>query len=104
MNHADVRERMELAALEPEGLDRLMAGDTLDAAAVATHLAGCPACLEELGRLRRTAELVRRGLLGGELARLVPSEAPMRARPSSRSPSCRRASASGPSRTSASSG
>lgn len=62
MNHADVRERMELATLEPHGLDRLMAGDTLEAAAVATHLAGCPACLEELGRLRRTAQLVRRGL------------------------------------------
>src|SRR6185295_16671921 len=51
----EVGERMGLAALEPEGLDRLMAGDTLDAAAVATHLAGCPACREELGRLRRTA-------------------------------------------------
>lgn len=74
MNHADVREQMELAALEPEGLDRLMAGDTLEAAAVATHLAGCPACLEELGRLRRTAELVRRGLLGGAVAGLTATE------------------------------
>jgi hypothetical protein len=65
MTHADVRERMELATLEPEGLDRLMAGDTLEAAAIATHLAGCPACLEELGRLRRTAQLVRSGLGAG---------------------------------------
>ncbi len=63
MNHADARDRIELAALEPDGLDRLMAGDTLEAAAVATHLAGCPACLDELGRLRRTAALVRRGLV-----------------------------------------
>ena len=68
MNHADVRERMELATLEPEGLDRLMAGDTIEAAAVATHLAGCPACLEELGRLRRTAQLVRHGLQVGRVA------------------------------------
>jgi hypothetical protein len=76
MNHADVRERMELATLEPEGLERLMAGDTLEAAAVATHLAGCPACLDELGRLRRTAQLVRRGLEVGTGAEAVePDEA-----------------------------
>lgn len=62
MNHADVRDRMELAALEPEGLDRLMAGDTPESIAVAGHLAGCSSCLDELGRLRRTAELVRRAL------------------------------------------
>ena len=65
MNHAEVRDRMELAALEPEGLDRLMAGDTAEAAGIAGHLAGCPACLDELGRLRRTATLVRLALESG---------------------------------------
>src|SRR4029079_16436847 len=36
-----------------------MAGDTPTAQAVAGHLAGCPACTEELGRLQRSAALVR---------------------------------------------
>lgn len=57
--HRDVREAMELAAVEPGGLDRFEAGDTSDAAAVAGHLAGCPACLEELARLRRADTLLR---------------------------------------------
>ena len=59
MDHDDVRERLELAAVEPGGLDRLMAGDTPDAAAVATHLAGCPTCSDEFGRLSRAAPLLR---------------------------------------------
>lgn len=66
MTHADVRERMELAALEPDGLDRLMAGDTPEAVLIAGHLAGCPACLDEMGRLRRTARLIRRALEPGD--------------------------------------
>ena len=59
MDHDDVRERLELAALEPGGLDRLMAGDTPEAAAVATHLAGCEGCADEFGRLSRAAPLLR---------------------------------------------
>ena len=59
MDHEAVREQMELAAVEPDGLDRLMAGDTPTAQAVAGHLAGCPACTEELARLQRSAALVR---------------------------------------------
>lgn len=59
MDHDAVREQMEMAAVEPDGLERLMAGDTPTAQAVAGHLAGCPACTEELGRLRRSAVLVR---------------------------------------------
>ena len=55
MEHAEALERIEIAAAEPDGLDRLMAGDTADAAAVAGHLAGCPSCAEELVRIRRTA-------------------------------------------------
>ena len=59
MEHAEALERIEIAAAEPEGLDRLMAGDTPDAAAVAGHLAGCPSCASELVRIRRTAAVAR---------------------------------------------
>lgn len=59
MNHLETREQLELAALEPGGLDRLTAGDTSIAAAVAGHLAGCPACADELERLRRSEAVVR---------------------------------------------
>jgi hypothetical protein len=59
MDHDAVREQMELAAVEPDGLERLMAGDTPTAQAVAGHLAGCPECTEELGRLQRSAVVVR---------------------------------------------
>ena len=55
MDHEDALERLELAAVEPGGLDRLMAGDTVDAAAVASP-----------GRLRRLHRRVRR------LSRAVP--------------------------------
>jgi len=59
MDHAEARELLELAAIEPGGIDRLMAGDTAEAAAVAAHLAGCRACTEEFGRLRRAAVVIR---------------------------------------------
>jgi hypothetical protein len=62
MDHADTLERIEIAAVEPEGLERLMAGDTPDGAAVAGHLAGCPACTAELARIRRTSELAREAI------------------------------------------
>lgn len=58
MDHDEVREELELAAAEPGGIDRLMAGDTPTAAAVAGHLAGCPACTEELARLRRASIVI----------------------------------------------
>lgn len=58
-DHRDARELLELAAAEPDGLDRLEAADTAEAAAVVGHLAGCPACLEELARLRRAEALLR---------------------------------------------
>jgi hypothetical protein len=57
--HRDIREALELAAVEPGGLDRLEAGDAPEAAMVAGHLAGCPSCVEELGRLRRADTLLR---------------------------------------------
>ena len=59
MEHDEALERIEIAAAEPEGLERLMAGDTADAAAVAGHLAGCASCTAELARIRRTAAVAR---------------------------------------------
>ncbi len=59
MDHDAAREQLELAAVEPGGLERLMAGDTAEAQAVAAHLAGCPACADELARLELTASIVR---------------------------------------------
>ena len=59
MDHDDALERIEIAAAEPQGLERLMAGDTADAAAVAGHLAGCTACTAELARIRRTATVAK---------------------------------------------
>jgi hypothetical protein len=58
MDHDATREQLELAALEPGGIDRLMAGDAAAAQAVATHLAGCPACTDELARLERASRLI----------------------------------------------
>ncbi|HEX6869046.1 MAG TPA: anti-sigma factor [Candidatus Limnocylindrales bacterium] len=62
MDHDETKEQLELAVLEPGGLERLMAGDTPAAQAVAGHLAGCPACTEELVRLRRSAAVIGAGL------------------------------------------
>jgi hypothetical protein len=59
IDHADVREFLELAAVEPGGLERLSAGDTAEAAVVAGHLAGCPSCAEEARRLATAAPIVR---------------------------------------------
>ena len=59
MDHEQVREQLDLAAVERGGLDRLMAGDTAAAIGVAGHLAGCPECTEEFGRLRRAAFILR---------------------------------------------
>ncbi len=59
MEHAEALEQIDIAAVEPNGLERLMAGDTPEAAAVAGHLAGCADCAAELTRTRRTAVLAR---------------------------------------------
>ena len=59
MDHDEVREQLELAAVEPGGLERLVAGDTATASAVAAHLAGCEACSAELQRLERSVPLLR---------------------------------------------
>ena len=59
MEHEDIRAALEIAAVEPGGLDRLAAGDTGEAAALAGHLAGCAGCMDELTRLRRADMLLR---------------------------------------------
>ena len=59
MDHDEVLEQLELAAVEPDGLTRLMAGDTALAAAIAGHLAGCDGCAGEFQRLSRAAPLLR---------------------------------------------
>jgi hypothetical protein len=59
MDHNEVRELLEDAAVEPGGLDRLMAGDTPNAALVAGHLAGCAECTAEMERLRRSVGMIR---------------------------------------------
>ncbi len=59
MDHESTLEQLELAAVEPGGLERLMAGDTGAAQAVAAHLAGCPSCTDELARLDRTSSVIR---------------------------------------------
>jgi hypothetical protein len=58
-DHDDVLEQLEIATVQPGGLDRLIAGDTAEASSVAGHLAGCTACMDEFARLRRTGVLVR---------------------------------------------
>jgi hypothetical protein len=64
MDHAEALELIELAAVEPDGIGRLMAGDTPESATVAGHLAGCPECVAELGRIRRTASIAREVIAG----------------------------------------
>lgn len=55
MDHLEAIEHMEIAAAEPDGLERLAAGDTPEGAALAGHMAGCAACAVEFESLRRLA-------------------------------------------------
>ncbi len=63
INHDEARELLELAAVQPGGLDRLAAGDTTESAVLADHLAGCPSCSAEAERLRASAGLIREAIL-----------------------------------------
>ncbi|HEY2888339.1 MAG TPA: anti-sigma factor [Candidatus Limnocylindrales bacterium] len=63
IDHREARELLELAAVQPGGLDRLAAGDTPEAAALAGHLAGCPSCSAEAESLRASAGLIRDAVL-----------------------------------------
>jgi hypothetical protein len=62
MEHAEARELLEIAALEPGGFERLTAGDTPEAAAIAGHIAGCVECATEMERLRRASVVIRGAL------------------------------------------
>jgi Anti-sigma-K factor rskA len=62
MDHAEVRERLEEAAIEPGGLDRLLGGDGWEAMATVDHLAGCDACRADLEALRRSVSAIRDSL------------------------------------------
>ena len=77
MDHAEVRERLELAAVEPGGLERLTAGDTADSAAVAGHLAGCGECSREQVRVARLSAILSSTIAGLEV---VEPPADLRAR------------------------
>ena len=63
IDHDEVRELLETAAVQPGGLDRLAAGDTAESATLAGHLAGCPSCSAEAERLRTSAGLIREAIL-----------------------------------------
>jgi hypothetical protein len=70
MDHSEARALLELAAAEPDGFERLAAGDTPEAAALAGHLAGCPDCaadVEALGRASATLRAAIRELPRPEL-------------------------------------
>jgi hypothetical protein len=59
MDHAEVREILELAATEPGGLNELLAGAPAGSQSVQAHVAGCPACRAELDELHRSAATIR---------------------------------------------
>lgn len=59
IDHDAFRELLELAAVEPNGLERLSAGDTVEAAVLAGHLAGCPSCMDEARRLAAAGPVIR---------------------------------------------
>ena len=70
MDHDEAQALLELAAAEPDGFERLAAGDTPEAAALAGHLAGCSSCaaeVEVLGRVSTTLRSVIRELPRPEL-------------------------------------
>ena len=57
MDHAEARERLELASLQPRRLDQLLRpGDPQDPE-LAVHLAGCQSCSAELRALRAVREI-----------------------------------------------
>lgn len=59
MEHRDAQALLELAAVEPHGFERLAAGDTTEAAALAGHLAGCESCAAEFEHLGSLAPEIR---------------------------------------------
>ena len=59
MDHAEVRELLEVAAAEPGGSDAWLAGASSEARQAREHLAHCPACATELAALQDAAGAIR---------------------------------------------
>lgn len=59
MNHADVREALEVASAEPSGIDGYLAGGSPEAEDVNRHLGTCEACRTERAELRASAAAIR---------------------------------------------
>ena len=55
---AMAREAMEIAAVEPNGLDLLTGTPPADLEAIASHVSGCADCSAELARLREIATIL----------------------------------------------
>jgi hypothetical protein len=62
LDHADVLEALDLAAVEPGGLTRLVVAPEPGDSAVFAHLAACGDCATELARIRRMDGLLRAGM------------------------------------------
>lgn len=63
MTHDEALELIEIAAAEPDGFERLAAGDRPEAAALAGHLAGCSSCRAEYDEFRRLSVVFRSTLV-----------------------------------------
>ena len=59
---AEALDALEVAAVEPHGLEGLAEGRTPEEARVVAHVASCAACAAEAARLRAIAALLRAGL------------------------------------------
>jgi hypothetical protein len=67
MDHAEVHEALELAAVEPGGMDAFLGSGLAQATAVSEHLAECATCRTSLSELRESADTIR------EVIRTTPS-------------------------------
>src|SRR3990170_499132 len=68
MDHAEARELLEIAAADPGGFERLIAGDTIDAAALAGHVTGQRRCVD---RVAGNEPLEAAGVGRGDLEELA---------------------------------
>jgi len=62
MDHAEARDQLEWAALEPGGIDRLLGAEHGDGLAIREHLAACPECRRELESLRASVSTIRQAV------------------------------------------
>jgi hypothetical protein len=59
MDHAEVRRHLEEAAVEPNGLERLLSSESREAVSVARHLDECAPCRAEMEALQRSSSTIR---------------------------------------------